>query len=87
MTAVQNGIDSATKERRLILFGKNLIDVAGKSILSLLIEEVYPAVLFRGHFSKPVLAQALHPFYVFQIASIVLWSIDDYWYYGKPLIF
>jgi len=25
----------------------------------------------------------LHPFYVFQIASIILWSIDNYWYYGK----
>lgn len=26
--------------------------------------------------------QVLHPFYVFQIASIVLWSIDDYYYYA-----
>lgn len=24
----------------------------------------------------------LHPFYVFQIASIALWSIDDYYYYA-----
>ena len=24
----------------------------------------------------------MHPFYVFQIASIVLWSIDDYYYYA-----
>ena len=24
----------------------------------------------------------LHPFYVFQIASIVLWSVDDYYYYA-----
>lgn len=26
--------------------------------------------------------QVLHPFYVFQIASILLWSIDDYYYYA-----
>lgn len=26
--------------------------------------------------------QVLHPFYVFQIASIVLWSLDDYYYYA-----
>jgi cation-transporting ATPase 13A2 len=26
--------------------------------------------------------QVLHPFYVFQIASIALWSIDDYYYYA-----
>ncbi|KAK1925519.1 putative cation transporting ATPase [Papiliotrema laurentii] len=26
--------------------------------------------------------EVLHPFYVFQIASIILWSIDDYYYYA-----
>ena len=24
----------------------------------------------------------IHPFYVFQIASIILWSLDDYYYYA-----
>jgi cation-transporting ATPase 13A2 len=28
------------------------------------------------------LDEVLHPFYVFQIASILLWSIDDYYYYA-----
>jgi hypothetical protein len=28
------------------------------------------------------LSQVLHPFYVFQIASIILWTIDDYYYYA-----
>ncbi|KAF8200947.1 P-type ATPase [Pholiota molesta] len=28
------------------------------------------------------LAQVIHPFYVFQIASIILWSLDDYYYYA-----
>ncbi|KAG8733367.1 hypothetical protein FRC11_006789, partial [Ceratobasidium sp. 423] len=26
--------------------------------------------------------EVLHPFYVFQLASIVLWSLDDYYYYA-----
>lgn len=26
--------------------------------------------------------EIIHPFYVFQIASIILWSIDDYYYYA-----
>ncbi|PWW72710.1 hypothetical protein C7212DRAFT_285768 [Tuber magnatum] len=26
--------------------------------------------------------EAFHPFYVFQIASLVLWTIDDYYYYA-----
>jgi cation-transporting ATPase 13A2 len=26
--------------------------------------------------------EILHPFFVFQIASIILWSIDDYYYYA-----
>ncbi len=27
-------------------------------------------------------SQAIHPFYVFQIASLILWSLDDYYYYA-----
>ena len=26
--------------------------------------------------------EAFHPFYVFQIASLVLWSLDEYYYYA-----
>lgn len=52
------------RDQRRILFGDNVIDVKGKSVGALFIDEV------------------LHPFYVFQIASIVLWSIDDYYYYA-----
>ena len=26
--------------------------------------------------------QAVHPFYVFQIASLILWSLDSYYYYA-----
>jgi dolichol kinase len=28
------------------------------------------------------IAQAFHPFYVFQIASLILWSLDEYYYYA-----
>ena len=32
--------------------------------------------------SRDALPQIIHPFYIFQIASIVLWSLDDYYYYA-----
>ena len=32
--------------------------------------------------SDPCHEQVIHPFYVFQIASIILWSLDDYYYYA-----
>ncbi|KAG8864475.1 hypothetical protein FRB96_004978 [Tulasnella sp. 330] len=62
--SVKSGLDADTRKQRQILFGDNVIDIDGKSTISLLVEEI------------------LHPFYVFQIASIILWSIDDYYYYA-----
>ncbi|THH29198.1 hypothetical protein EUX98_g5000 [Antrodiella citrinella] len=62
--SVQEGLSQTTKAQRLALFGDNVIDIEGKSTMSLLIDEV------------------IHPFYVFQIASIILWSLDDYYYYA-----
>ncbi|PPQ70563.1 hypothetical protein CVT24_000052 [Panaeolus cyanescens] len=64
VSSVQNGLDTIVQRQRHLLFGKNEIDIEGKSTVSLLIDEV------------------IHPFYVFQIASIVLWSLDDYYYYA-----
>ena len=29
-----------------------------------------------------LLDEALHPFYIFQVASIILWSMDQYYYYA-----
>lgn len=26
--------------------------------------------------------QVLHPFYMFQVASLILWSMDSYYYYA-----
>lgn len=61
---VAQGLSTATRDQRRLLMGENIIDIAGKSLGGLLMDEV------------------LHPFYVFQIASIALWSVDDYYYYA-----
>lgn len=64
LRAVASGLDESTREQRRLLFGLNSIDIEGKSVITLLLDEV------------------LHPFYVFQVASIILWSLDDYYYYA-----
>ncbi|KAF8622733.1 hypothetical protein AX15_006823 [Amanita polypyramis BW_CC] len=64
VSSVVVGLQQSTRQQRSILFGHNLIDVEGKSTLSLLADEI------------------IHPFYVFQVASIILWSLDDYYYYA-----
>jgi len=30
--------------------------------------------------------EALHPFYIFQVASLVLWSLDEYYYYAVCIL-
>ncbi|KAH9036902.1 P-type ATPase [Lactarius hengduanensis] len=62
--SVKNGLEGPVRHQRLTLFGPNVVEIEGKSIISLLLDEV------------------IHPFYVFQIASIILWSLDDYYYYA-----
>ncbi|KAI0305581.1 P-type ATPase [Multifurca ochricompacta] len=62
--SVKSGLEEPMRHQRLTLFGPNIIDIEGKSAISLLVDEV------------------IHPFYVFQIASIILWSLDDYYYYA-----
>lgn len=62
--SVQHGLSTPVRQQRRTLFGPNLIDIEGKSTVSLLIDEI------------------IHPFYVFQIASIILWSLDNYYYYA-----
>ncbi|KAJ2992757.1 hypothetical protein HDV02_002869 [Globomyces sp. JEL0801] len=51
-------------KQKYSIFGKNQVEIAEKSNVQLLIDEV------------------LHPFFVFQIASIILWSLDNYYYYA-----
>ncbi|EFX01083.1 p-type ATPase [Grosmannia clavigera kw1407] len=64
---IQTGIDGDEKNLREVVFGSNLIDIAQKSTMQLLVDEVF------------------HPFYVFQIASLVLWSLDEYYYYAVAI--
>jgi hypothetical protein len=37
---------------------------------------------FFFFFSNLTLNQAFHPFYMFQVASLLLWSMDEYYYYA-----
>ena len=38
--SVKNGLEGSTRQQRLTLFGPNIIDIEGKSIISLLVDEV-----------------------------------------------
>ncbi|KPI41682.1 putative cation-transporting ATPase [Cyphellophora attinorum] len=31
--------------------------------------------------------EAFHPFYIFQVASLILWSMDEYYYYAAAIFF
>ncbi|PHH83535.1 hypothetical protein CDD82_7576 [Ophiocordyceps australis] len=37
--------------------------------------------------SQLLVDEVLHPFYIFQIASLVLWSLDSYYYYAACIFF
>lgn len=65
MHKAREGLSQETHEDRLMIFGRNVIDIKEKSTMQLLTDEVF------------------HPFYVFQIFSIVLWLMDDYYYYAS----
>ncbi|KAJ5061437.1 hypothetical protein J3E74DRAFT_465356 [Bipolaris maydis] len=62
--ALREGLDNDERDYRELVFGKNMIDIAEKTVGQLLVDEVF------------------HPFYVFQIASLILWSLDEYYYYA-----
>ena len=40
LKAVSSGLDESTREQRRILFGSNSIDIEGKSVLTILLDEV-----------------------------------------------
>ncbi|KAJ4331523.1 hypothetical protein N0V87_009104 [Didymella glomerata] len=67
VAALREGLDNEERDYRELVFGKNEIDIAEKSLGQLLVDEVF------------------HPFYVFQIASLFLWSVDEYYYYAAAI--
>lgn len=69
VTALREGLDNEERDYRELVFGKNQIDIAEKTLGQLLVDEVF------------------HPFYVFQIASLFLWSVDEYYYYAAAIFF
>lgn len=78
---MRGGLDADERDSREQLFGHNNIDIHQKTVPQLLIDEV------RGQNQKPfgILSdqiQAFHPFYIFQVASLILWSMDQYYYYA-----
>ncbi|KAI9887777.1 MAG: hypothetical protein M1823_000418 [Watsoniomyces obsoletus] len=62
--SLRDGLDGDEKANRLVVFGKNSIEIEQKPIPQLLVDE------------------AIHPFYIFQVASLILWSFDNYYYYA-----
>ena len=78
--SIRAGIDGDEKEKRERVFGKNMIDIKQKTIPQLLADEV--CILIRRPMRRLTKLQAFHPFYVFQIASLLLWSVDEYYYYA-----
>ncbi|KAL8973193.1 MAG: hypothetical protein Q9183_000095 [Haloplaca sp. 2 TL-2023] len=74
------GLDSDERYRRELIFGKNEISIKQKSIPQLLVDEVSHTKTTID----PILRQrkAFHPFYVFQLCSLLLWSLDEYYYYA-----
>ena len=83
MGTIQNGLIPDVRAQRSALFGPNSLDIKGKSAVSLLIDEVSePTQCILSDHLRDASLQVIHPFYIFQIASIVLWSLDDYYYYA-----
>jgi hypothetical protein len=52
INAVKNGLSGDVKRQRLTLFGANVIDIEGKSTISLLIDEVSDYSIELNHFSE-----------------------------------
>jgi cation-transporting ATPase 13A2 len=74
---MSQGIDEETHNKNQLLYGPNLITVPLYSYVFLLLNEVY------SHFFLLIIKKVLHPFYIFQIFSMIIWSMDDYYVYAS----
>lgn len=79
--SIRVGLDGDERHQREQVFGMNLIDIQQKSVPQLLIDEVRVTATL-AQWVRADNRQTFHPFYVFQIASLVLWSLDQYYYYA-----
>lgn len=75
------GLDADDRDSRELVFGKNILEIQQKSVPQLLMDEVRSPLASRT-FSVISQVKAFHPFYIFQIASLTLWSLDEYYYYA-----
>lgn len=80
--AMRSGLDADERDSREQLFGSNAIEIDQKTIPQLLVDEVSIPPSDEAFIGNPDRPQAFHPFYIFQIASLLLWSIDEYYYYA-----
>lgn len=80
---MRGGLDADDRDSREQIFGSNIVDIKQKSVPQLLIDEVsgFLSIGVLGQFSL-FKKKAFHPFYMFQVASLVLWSLDEYYYYA-----
>ena len=79
---MRGGLDADDRDSREQIFGNNIVDIKQKSVSQLLIDEVSLNIL-NGLFDIfSWEKKAFHPFYIFQIASLLLWSLDEYYYYA-----
>ena len=79
LKSMKLGLDSEERYRREQVFDKNIIDIEEKGIMQLLVDEVSQ---MRPSAMQSLTCKALHPFYIFQVASLILWSLDQYYYYA-----
>ena len=72
---------------RLCLHGNNIISIDVKSYPRLFVEEVCNIIMKISPRSKCTeqtdWLQVLHPFYLFQLCSVLLWFLDDYYVYSS----
>jgi cation-transporting ATPase 13A3/4/5 len=81
-SAVESGLtEEQASGVRAFIFGRNEVEVEIKGWGRLTVDEVSPASV-PLRLSAHILCQALHPFYIFSLCSIALWSYDEYQWYA-----
>lgn len=83
--SLRAGISPETQAQRLALFGGNLIKIQVKSVAQLLVDECLHPFCALPLWSLIPLVEAYFSSDVFQVASIILWSLDDYMFYAATI--